>query len=231
MRYLIIGLGIYGSNLARDLTDVGNEVMGVDVKPNLVQAIKDYISTVYILDATDEAALQMLPLSNIDVAIVAIGENFGASIRTVALLRKAGVKCIYARAADAIHQEVLEGFHVDRLLRPEQRAAHDLVLEMALNTRGVMSLPVPPESYVTKTVVPDFFVGLKYQDIDLQQKYGLQLVDVCRPKDNTNILGMGTKKYQQLDVEADEIAQEGDLWVLYGTGKAFRALCRAIRQS
>ena len=230
MRYLIIGLGIYGSNLARDLTDIGNEVIGADVKPNLVQSIKDYISTAYILDATDEASLQMLPLSNVDVVVVAIGENFGASIRTVALLKKAGVKTIYARAADAIHEAILEGFHVSRIVRPEQRAAHDLVLEMTLGTPLAVSLPVAPDSFVTKFPVPDFFVGLKYQDMNLQQRYGIQLIDVCRPKDATNIVGMKSLQYRHLPLTPDAIAATGDVMVLYGTKKALDALCRYVQQ-
>lgn len=81
MRYLIIGLGIYGTNLARDLTDLGNEVIGADVRSTNVEAIKDYISTAYTIDSTDPAALAVLPLKNVDLVIVAIGENFGASVK------------------------------------------------------------------------------------------------------------------------------------------------------
>ncbi len=104
MRYLIIGLGIYGSNLAIDLTEMGHEVIGADVSSTIVESIKDYISTAYIVDSTDRVALSALPLLNVDTVIVAIGENFGASIRTVALLKELGVKRLYARAIDKLHQ-------------------------------------------------------------------------------------------------------------------------------
>lgn len=87
MRYLIIGLGIYGSNLAVDLANMGHEVIGADINPALVEGIKDNISTAYIIDSTDETSLSVLPLKNVDLVIVAIGENFGASIRTVAVLK------------------------------------------------------------------------------------------------------------------------------------------------
>ncbi len=100
MRYLIIGLGIYGANLATDLTAMGHEVIGADHNSTLVEAVKDKISTAYIIDSTDEAALSVLPLKTVDLVIVAIGENFGASVKTVALLRKLGVDRIYARAVD-----------------------------------------------------------------------------------------------------------------------------------
>lgn len=230
MKYLIIGLGIYGSNLARDLTEAGNEVIGADIKPALVQAIKDYISTAYILDSTDPASLQMLPLSNLDVVVVAIGENFSASIRTVALLKSAGVGTIYARAADKIHRAVLEGMNVNRILLPEQRAAHDLVIELGLKVKGVVSLPVPPDGFVTKLEVPGFFTGLKYRSLELEQHYGLQLIGVSRATEGTNMFGVQSKHYKKLDIEDDTLVTEGDLWVLYGPKKSFDALIKTVQQ-
>ena len=161
MRYLIIGLGIYGSNLAVDLTNMGHEVIGADVNASLVEAIKDYISTAYIIDSTDEISLSVLPLKNVDLVIVAIGENFGASIRTVALLKKFGVSHIYARAIDKLHESILQGFEIDRILTPEQRAAKDLVHEMALGS-DIESMNIDDDSYILKFTVPDYFIGLKY---------------------------------------------------------------------
>ena len=76
MRYIIIGLGIYGSNLAKDLTAMGHEVIGADSRPSNVEAVKNYISTVYTFDSTNETALNVLPLTDVDVVIVAIGEKF-----------------------------------------------------------------------------------------------------------------------------------------------------------
>ena len=116
MKFLIIGLGIYGSNLALDLASLGHEVIGADNRQSNIEAIKDYISTVYHVDSTEESALSVLPLKNVDLVIVAIGENFGASVKTVALLKKMGVKHIYARAIDKLHESILEGFNIDRIL-------------------------------------------------------------------------------------------------------------------
>ena len=123
MRYLIIGLGIYGSNLARDLTDMGHEVIGADIRQSNIEAIKDYISTVYLIDTTEETAIGVLPLKNVDLVIVAIGENFGASVKTVALLKQNGVKHIYARAIDKLHESILQGFEVERIITPPPTSA------------------------------------------------------------------------------------------------------------
>ena len=161
MRYLIIGLGIYGTNLAKDLTDMGHEVIGADAKPTNVDAIKDYISTAYILDSTDEAAIGVLPLKNVDLVIVAIGENFGASIKTVALLRKLGVRNIYARAIDELHRAILDGMQVERILAPEQRAANDLVHEMELGSK-VETLRIDRDRYAMRFAAPEFFYSMRY---------------------------------------------------------------------
>lgn len=88
MKYLVIGLGTYGRELAINLSLQGNEVIGVDHRSENIEAVKEQLMTVYELDAKDENSLKLLPLKNMDIVIVAIGEDFGASLKTVALLKK-----------------------------------------------------------------------------------------------------------------------------------------------
>lgn len=220
MRYLIIGLGIYGENLARDLADMGHEVIGVDINHSHVDTVKDYISTVYIIDSTEESALSVLPLDNIDLAIVAIGENFGASIRTVALLKKAGVKHIYARAIDKLHESILESFDIDRIITPEQRAAADLTHEMELGT-AIRTLEVDEDSVVASFAAPAFILGLKYSEIDFEERYGLEFVAATRPVEKRNVLGIKRMEPVALDVVADRelTVGESDVITLFGTRK------------
>ena len=228
MRYLIIGLGIYGSNLARDLTDMGHEVIGADRSGVLVDTIKDYISTAYVIDSTDESALAALPLNAVDLVIVAIGENFGANIKTVALLKKLGVKHIYARAADPVHRSILEGLKIDRILTPEQRAARDLSQEMALGHQAEV-MKVDAESYVICFQLPDIFYGIAYSRLNLQKDFGLKLIGASRPIHTRNILGIGTELLQPLDItREDEKVAEGDVAIVYGTHRAYKKLLKHL---
>lgn len=230
MRYLIIGLGIYGANLARDLVAQGHEVIGADASRVTVDSIKDYITTAYVLDSTEEPALGVLPLRNVDVVIVAIGENFGASVKTVALLKQAGVKHIFARAIDPLHEAILRSFKVERILRPEQRAALDLTQEIGLGVE-VQSLEVNVDNYIFKFRAPKFFVGLRYSNIDFRQEYGLTLVAVTRQEERTNILGMKEEAAVLLktnDTDANYEVEENDKWVVFGSLKSFRALYKRI---
>ncbi len=226
MRYLIIGLGIYGSNLARDLTNMGHEVIGADRSGVLVDTIKDDISTAYVIDSTDETALSALPLKAVDLVIVAIGENFGASIKTVALLKKLGVRHIYARAADPIHRAILEGLKIDRLLTPEQRAARDLSQEMALGHQAEV-MQVDSDSYVICFQLQDIFYGMSYNKLasELKKEYGLTLVGSSRPVHSRNILGIEADTLNPLNLSnPGETVCQGDVVVVYGTRKAYSKL-------
>lgn len=228
MRYCIIGLGIYGSNLALDLTAMGHEVIGADIKPALVEAIKNKISTAYIIDTTDEHSLSALPLKNVDLVIVAIGENFGASVKTVAILKMLGVPHIYARAIDPLHESILEGFHIDRIVKPEQRAAKDLVSDIALGTH-VDSMAVDSDVSVLKFAAPQIFYGTTYRDLRFDKDYGLKLVAATRPKARKNVLGISREVPVSIDVNSDTLTVgEGDILVTVGSVDAYRSLYKAV---
>ncbi|MCD8385654.1 MAG: NAD-binding protein [Bacteroidales bacterium] len=230
MRYLILGLGIYGSNLARDLTDAGAEVIGVDNCQANIEAVKDYISTVYLIDVTEESALTMLPLNNVDLVIVTIGENFGASIKVVAMLKKLKVKHIYARAIDTIHEAILEGFHIDRIITPEQRAARDLTFELGLGTH-VQTLAIDPDTYVLKFAAPKGIWGNRYAEIPFQKDYGLTLITITHTIYKRNLLGIKQPTSETATtIDPGLTAQEGDQLVCLGSRSSFFSFFKALNE-
>lgn len=123
MKYLVIGLGNFGKTLAKELTDKGHDVIGVDCDEHCVDEVKDRISVVYILDATDRLALKVLPIDEIDCAVVAIGQSMDYSLRAVAALKELEVKKIYARALDATHKSILGAMNIQKIFMPESYAA------------------------------------------------------------------------------------------------------------
>ena len=127
MKFTIIGLGNFGRVLAEELTALGHEVVGADIEMAKVDAVKDKITVAYRLDAADNLTLSHLPLVESDIVIVTIGENFGDSIKVVAMLKQMGIKHIYARAIDNIHAEVLSALSIERILNPEEASARMLV--------------------------------------------------------------------------------------------------------
>ncbi len=123
MKFLVIGLGNFGRTLAEELTDNGHEVIGVDFNEYRVDAIKERISVAYILDAMEQASLAVLPLDEIDCAIVTIGQSMDHSLRAVAALKALHVGKIYVRAIDSVHKSILEAMKIDKIFIPECYAA------------------------------------------------------------------------------------------------------------
>ena len=173
----------------------------------------------------------MLPLKNVDLVIVAIGENFGASIKTVALLRKLGVRRLYARAIDELHRDILEGMRVERIITPEQRAAHDLVNELALGTK-VESLRVDRDNFIIRFSTPDYFLSMTYSDLaDPDKMFGLKLVAASRPEKSVNTLGIDATRLQTLDLSDTSLTvSPGDILTCLGTPKSYAILCRHMQK-
>lgn len=228
MKYLIIGMGIYGTNLARDLTALGNEVIGADVKPSAVESIKNDISTVYIVDSTDESALNVLPLKTVDVVIVAIGEDFGASVKTVALLKKSGVKHLYARAIDDLHKAILECLKPDRILNPEQRAAHDLANEMMLGG-SVQSMRIDADTIVAQLTAPQALDGVTLGDVESD---GLKVVALARKVKTKGLLGEIVDQPKMVDISdsATKINSD-DVLTVITTVKSLRKFLGRFQQT
>lgn len=131
MKYIVIGLGNFGTTLACRLTDMGHEVIGVDSNEHRIDDIKDRISVAYIMDATEKVALRSLPLDDVDCVIVSIGQSMDCSLRIVAILKELSVKLIYARALDLTHKSILTAMNIQKIFIPESMAAEIIAEEFS----------------------------------------------------------------------------------------------------
>ena len=228
MKSIIIGLGTYGKVLAVEFSGFGHEVIGADNDASRVERVKDSCAAVFQIDACDELALSVLPLKKVDVVIVAIGRNLGASVRVVALLKKLGVKHIYARANDYVHRNILQAFDIDRVLIPEERAAHDLVRQMELGVK-TSQFRVDGKYSVFMFCIPKVFVGHKLNDLHLYEEFSLKVIAVKQTGKSVNSLGIAYKESAVAEgAEDDIVLQADDELVCYGKESDFRKFCRML---
>lgn len=228
MKCIIIGLGNYGGVLAEELSLLGNEVIGADNSAQRVDALKDKLATAFIIDATDEASLSVLPLNDVDVVIVAIGENLGASIRVIALLKQRKVKHIYARAIDNVHKAILEAFNLDKILTPENDAARELVWLLDLGVK-VETFKVDEEYYVLKFGIPKKFVGYQVNELNCDSEFNLKVIALKRAGIVHNFLGISVLERDVAnELPENYKIQEEDELVCYGRYKDFLSFWKAI---
>ena len=135
--FAVIGLGRFGSAMARTLVELGQDVIGIDANEDNVQRVAEFLESVVRLDATDERALRAAGLKDVDVAVISIGENIEASLLVVMLVKELGVPRIIAKAVTPLHGRILEKIGVQRVIFPERemamRVAHSLVVPNVLD--------------------------------------------------------------------------------------------------
>lgn len=228
MKYIVIGLGNYGKLLACDLTKLGNEVIGADIDETKVDNIKDLISTAFVMDSTDEHSLSVLPFQEADVVIVAIGENFGASIKTVALLKNLKIEKIYARAINQVHKSVLEAFNIERILTPEEDAAR-LLVQMLDFGKNVEVFKIDNEYAVIKFMVPDRLEGYFVNKLALQEEFRLKIIGLKRARTVINSIGISITEHDLPNaLVSDEKIQRQDELICYGRYADFRKFWQTV---
>lgn len=224
MKFIVIGLGNFGSALAARLTSMGHEVIGIDGNREKTEAFKDVITQTICLDCTNEQALSTLPLKECDYAIVTIGEDFGGSVMTTALLKQAGVKKLVSRAINPLHHKVIEALGVDHILQPEHDAASrfaDSILFSGLSN----SFDVTDEYKIIEAILPERFDGMLLSEVDFTNRHSLLVLTVIRTEESKSIFGQVQRRKRSLGLpSADQKLLKGDLIVLFGKLKNIESL-------
>lgn len=212
-QFVIIGLGNFGYYLATRLFEKGHDVLAIDKAPDLVQKIKDSVTQAVVADATDPKAMESLSLEKMDAAVVCIGTDLSASIHSTLNLKDVGVNQIYAKAITEPHGRILRKVGAREILFPEK----DLAISLAERLHNPNLLDYLPifEGYSIIELTPEQdFIGKELKDLDLINKYGVQVIAVKTvfPK-QLNMIPTG--KY---------VLQNGDIMILLGPNDALDLL-------
>jgi trk system potassium uptake protein TrkA len=213
MKYCVIGLGIFGTNLARILTQLGAEVLAVDRDPDRVDELKDEVAHALIMDAGDAKALRQLPLSEMDGVIVAIGEDFESSILATAHLHEMGIPNLICRSINATHGRLLELMKVPKIILPERMAADRTARSLMLG-RVNDAVAISADFDIVELPLPERLAGRSLQDAALRHRYRLNLITIKRPSPSS------TPELPRFDVlgiiPPDHVFDPQDILLLFG---------------
>ncbi len=215
----VLGLGNYGSSVARELTELGVEVIAVDERKERVEAIKDSVAFAVVLNATDEAALKAVAIQDVDVAVVSIGEDVEASLLTTLLLKKIGVKKIWARAINSLQYEILKRLDVDEIVSLEEEMGKTVARSLASASES-KRIPLSDGHSLAEVRIPKPFVGKTLRQINPRGEYNVNIVAIKTLE--PAIDDMGERRFAERfnDVPSpDEKLSQDDVLLVAGTDK------------
>lgn len=184
-QYAIIGMGRFGSSVAKALSGMGFEVLAIDSNEQRIQDISSIVTHAVSADSTDEDALRALGIRNFDVVVVAIGEDIQSSILTTLILKDLGVSTIVVKAKSELHGKVLAKIGADKVVYPERdmglRVAHHLTSPNIIDY-----IELSPDYSIVDLLVPDSMVGQNLKELDLRARFGCNVMAI-RQGDDMNI--------------------------------------------
>lgn len=228
MKYIIAGLGNFGSSLGMALTSKGHEVIGIDSNMQRVEAYKEVISHTVCMDATDEYTVTGLPIVDTDIVIVAIGEDQGANVMATALFKTLKAKRLISRSINPLHQKVLQAIGVDDLILPEKEAADRWAKRLSLRY-FVDSFEVSDDFSMVEISIPNALIGRTVSELQLEQKFKIRLLSTMRYEYYEDSFGRTQSKPSiQGLAEPEQVLQEDDVLVIYGADKHINQFLRSV---
>lgn len=209
--YFVIGLGLFGQALARQLCKLGADVLAMDMSSQLVQQVAADVTHAVVGDAKDKEVLRTLGAKDFDCAVIAIGDDLATSVLVAMNLMELGVPYIVCKAHDETHRKVLEKLGVNRVVIPEQENAQRL--GRSLHSHNVLEYIELSEEYgILEVPAPKGWTGKSIRDLNIRAKLGI------------NIIAVESGRKTNVSPSADYTIQSDDILVVLGDSYSLEEL-------
>lgn len=177
--YIVIGLGRFGSQVARELCRQGCEVLAVDINSELVSQVANDVTQAVVGDGQDKGVLKALGAKEFDCGIVAIGDDLAASVLVTMNLKELGVDQVICKAYNETHRRVLQKLGADRVVIPEQEQACRLA--RSLSSDNVLDYIELSEEYgIIEVPSPSEWNGKSLRELNVRAKLGINILAIRR---------------------------------------------------
>lgn len=203
---LLVGLGRFGRHIAEKLDELHHQVMAIDINEKRVGKVLPYVTNAQIGDSTDEEFMESLGISNFDVCIVAIGDNFQSSLETTSLLKELGAKLVVSRAGRDVHAKFLLKNGADEVVYPEkQLAAWTAIRYTAEHILDYVELDA--EHAIFELSIPDSWIGKTVGQLDI------------RNRNNINIMAFKYRGIMNMNIRSNTQIQPDNTMLVLGNIK------------
>jgi len=181
-RYVVLGLGRFGSKVARELFYKKQEVKVIDRDEDRIQQIKDEVTKAYLGDIADEQMLMDAGIADCDVVIVAETSNVEANIVATQICKNIGIKKVICKAKNTLHGNILKKLGADQIIFPEQDTAIKLVSK--LTSEGILDyIDLGGELSIVGITAPDNMVNKTIGELELRKRFNVTIIGIKRTDD------------------------------------------------
>ncbi|MFH1214981.1 MAG: TrkA family potassium uptake protein [Pseudomonadota bacterium] len=175
----VIGLGIFGHEVAVALEEKGNHVLAVDIDKNEIDRIRDHVTAAVVANVRESEALKELGIDKFDLIILGLGDNFEEMVLGITYLRKLGAQHIIARATTEIQQEILLRIGADEVILPEKQSARHLAERITV-PNILEYLELDEEINLAEIHVDEKLAGKTLLELDLRKKFNITVLILKR---------------------------------------------------
>jgi trk system potassium uptake protein TrkA len=176
-RVVVIGLGIFGFNIAKDLYENGLEVIAIDKNKEVIQKIRDFSTKAVLADGADKEVIESIGIQPDDVVIISFGEDLAASTLITLHLKELKVKNIIVKAPNEDHKHVLEKVGATEVVIPE-RAMADKVAKSLISPNVLDYIPLSEDYTICEMAPSPGFMGKTIGELHLRSKYHIEVIAV-----------------------------------------------------
>ncbi|MBU0571201.1 MAG: TrkA family potassium uptake protein [Candidatus Omnitrophica bacterium] len=224
-RFAVVGLGRFGSSVAKALAEKGQEVLAIDKQEELVHDIMDFVNKAICLDSTDEKAMRSIGIQDVDVAICGIGTNIEASILVTLLLKDLGIPTIICKAVNEPHKKALMRIGASRVVLPERDMGERIANTIISSDENVLEhILLPGDAGIIEFIPPKEFMGKTLRDIDMRAKYGVNVIAIKKQEKNSETGKITGSARINITPLADDVVAEDDVLVVFGENKKIEKL-------
>lgn len=203
----VLGLGIFGRTIVKELSKFEQEVIALDRHENLVQDVADMATKAAVGDITEIEFLKAVGIAQCDVVVIATGNTLESSVLAIMHCKKLGVKTILAKAKNATYEEVLYGIGATKVITPERDSGKRVASNM-LRHHIKNIIHIEDNIAMIEFSIPDSWVGKSLVQLDLRQKYDLNLIGIR--KKSTSILDTHINPNQPFEANTEVVAIAND---------------------
>jgi trk system potassium uptake protein TrkA len=176
-RCIVVGLGIFGNNIVRELSDKGFEVIAIDKSKEAVQRVRDLASKAIVADGTDKEIMEQIGIHEDDTVIISFGEDLAAATLITLHLKQLKVKSIIVKAPNEEHKMILEKVGATDVIIPEKEVAIKVARSL-LSPNVFDYLPLSDDYMIYEMAPPESFLGKTIADLQLRSQYNIMVIAV-----------------------------------------------------